>query len=239
MGGIIPKVYIGTHCYSEEILMPDVRSDFTLPAIQLPESHEWIPSPQAGVERVMLDRIGDEVAVATSLVRYAAGSTFPDHDHALGEEYIVLDGEFGDEHGRYPAGTYVRNPPGTHHAPFSDPGCVIFVKLRQFDLEDQRQCVMRLEERLPEDGWNAKELHRHKDEVVQEIVAAADVEIPLPAAAHVQEMLVLEGRILWQGQELAANGWLRVPTGSALSVVTQSPSHLFTKSRPLYRRPTR
>ena len=217
--------------------MPNVRSDFSQSAVLTPQCHEWIPSPEAGVERVMLDRVGDEVAVATSLVRYAAGSRFPDHDHALGEEYIVLAGEFGDEHGRYCAGTYVRNPPGTHHAPFSDPGCVIFVKLRQFHLEDQRQCVIRLEASVPDGGWSAKELHTYADEVVREIVAAADVEVVLPAVPHVQEMLVLEGRILWEGRELAANGWIRVPAGSALTVITRKPSRLFSKTRPIYREP--
>jgi quercetin dioxygenase-like cupin family protein len=215
--------------------MPDIRRDFSQSAVHAPESHEWIPSPQAGVERVMLDRIGDEVAVATSLVRYAKGSTFPDHDLELGEEYIVLAGEFGDEHGRYGVGTYVRNPPGTHHAPFSDPGCVIFVKLRQFDLKDQRQCVIRLDTRLPQSGWRAIELHRYAEEVLQEIVAAADVEIVLPAAGHVQEVLVLEGRIVWEGQNLSANGWIRVPAGSALTVTTLEPSRLFSKTRPIYR----
>jgi hypothetical protein len=65
-----------------------------------------------GVERMMLDRIGDEVARATSLVRYAPNSTFSPHVHGGGEEFFVLEGEFGDEHRTYPAGTYVRNPIG-------------------------------------------------------------------------------------------------------------------------------
>ncbi len=186
--------------------MPDIRSDFTQAAVQTPETHEWVASPQVGVERVLLDRVGDEVAVATTLVRYAPGSSFPGHDHALGEEYIVLEGEFADEHGRYPVGTYVRNPSGTHHAPFSDPGCVIFVKLRQFALDDQRQCVIALDSPLPGAGWDANELHRYQNEVVQEIVAAGDTEIELPAATYAQDMLVLEGQIDWQGQELGASG---------------------------------
>ncbi len=73
-----------------------VRADFDQIVHLLPEDHEWVPSPLKGVERVMLDRIGDEVAVATSIVRYAEGATFTAHEHALGEEFIVLDGEFGD-----------------------------------------------------------------------------------------------------------------------------------------------
>lgn len=92
----------------------------------------WVPSPMPGVERRMLDRIGDEVARATSLVRYAPNSIFSPHTHGGGEEFLVLEGVFQDEHGAYGPGDYIRNPPGTSHRPRSDEGCVIFVKLWQF-----------------------------------------------------------------------------------------------------------
>jgi anti-sigma factor ChrR (cupin superfamily) len=83
----------------------------------------WQMSPEPGVERKMLDRIGDEVAKATSIVRYAAGAEFARHAHDLGEEILVLDGVFSDETGHYPAGTYLMNPPGSSHTPFSKEGC--------------------------------------------------------------------------------------------------------------------
>ena len=88
----------------------------------------WSPSPMAGVERRMLDRCGAEVARATSIVRYAAGSAFERHSHGGGEEILVLDGVFQDEHGNYPAGSWLRNPPGSIHRPWSEPGCTIWVK---------------------------------------------------------------------------------------------------------------
>jgi len=214
--------------------VPDIRADLSQPAVQASDAHRWVASPQPGVARVMLDRVGDEVAVATSLVRYDAGSVFPDHVHALGEEYIVLEGEFGDEHGRYPVGAYVRNPPGSHHAPFSEPGCLIFVKLRQFDRDDQRQCVIALDTPLPAEGWQARELHRYQGELVREIVAAAGTEVSLRAAPYVQELLVIEGSVVWGNSVLNANGWVRVPTGADLTVVTRAPSRLFSKTRPIY-----
>lgn len=77
--------------------------------------YQWVSSPQGGVERVMLDRVGDEVARATSVVRYAPNSSFPFHMHAQGEEILVLSGTFSDESGHYPAGWYLRNPPGSGH----------------------------------------------------------------------------------------------------------------------------
>ena len=93
---------------------------------------DWIPRPAVGVDRRMLFRIGGEVARATSIVRYAPGSAFPRHTHSGGEEIVVLEGTFQDEHGEYPAGSYFRNPPGTSHIPASEDGCIIFVRLWQF-----------------------------------------------------------------------------------------------------------
>ena len=100
-------------------------------------SLDWIPSPLAGVERRMLERDGDEVARVTSLVRYAPASYFSPHTHTGGEEFIVLEGAFSDNHGDYPAGTYVRNPVGSRHIPRSNDGCVIFVKLWWMHPDDQ------------------------------------------------------------------------------------------------------
>ena len=106
-----------------------IRADFTQATSVSSADFEWVDSPLPGVQRVMLDRVGEEVAIATSIVRYATGSSFDAHLHGGGEEFLVLDGVFSDEHGDYPAGTYVRNPTGTRHRPFSDTGCVLFVKL--------------------------------------------------------------------------------------------------------------
>jgi anti-sigma factor ChrR (cupin superfamily) len=119
-----------------------INADFSQRVVMATNDMPWIPSPQAGVERRMLDRIGGEVARATSLVRYAGASTFPAHGHALGEEFLVVDGVFSDEHGDYPAGTYVRNPPLSRHSPRTAPGCTIFVKLRQMALSEQARLVI-------------------------------------------------------------------------------------------------
>lgn len=102
----------------------------------------WLASPIEGIDRKLLERDGDEVARATSLVRYAPHSKFTSHEHGLGEEFFVLEGVFEDEHGRYPAGTYVQNPPGSSHQPFTQTGCTLFVKLRYLDPLDQERVVI-------------------------------------------------------------------------------------------------
>jgi anti-sigma factor ChrR (cupin superfamily) len=102
----------------------------------------FISSPAGGVNRIPLEREDAESGRTTSIVEYIGGAAFQSHSHPLGEEIFVLEGIFSDENGDYPAGTYIRNPPGTSHAPFSKKGCKIFVKLNQMDLNDKNQVII-------------------------------------------------------------------------------------------------
>jgi hypothetical protein len=199
------------------------------------EEQSYVASPMAGVERILLDRVGDEVAVATSIVRYAPASHFPAHDHALGEEFIVLDGVFSDEHGDFPPFTYVRNPPGTRHTPFSEPGCTIFVKLRQFATDDLTPRCLPLNQTTPEQGVEVDTLHVHGAEQVCLIRAAAGERIALPAAFEAREGFVLQGAVGWQTdttRTLRARSWLRVPPGCPFRLQALEPSIIFAKTRP-------
>jgi anti-sigma factor ChrR (cupin superfamily) len=120
----------------------NIHSDYSQRVAIHQEALSWIPSPVPGIERRMLDRVGDEVARATSIVRYLPGSQFTKHQHELGEEILVLEGQFSDEHGDYPAGTYIKNPPGTSHAPFTETGCLLFVKLRHLHPDDLQSHII-------------------------------------------------------------------------------------------------
>ena len=120
----------------------ELNTDLSQRAVLDTRSLDWNPSPMAGVERRLLDRNGGEIARATSIVRYAPGSRFERHHHGGGEEILVLEGTLSDEQGDYPAGTYLRNPAGSSHAPFSVAGCTILVKLRQMHQADQQQLVV-------------------------------------------------------------------------------------------------
>jgi len=113
----------------------NINDDFNQRVVINHHDLPWVPSPELGVERRMLERQGNEIAKATSIVRYQAGSKFQAHQHELGEEIFVLDGTFSDQTGNYSAGTYIMNPPGSSHAPFSESGCTLFVKLRHLGSE--------------------------------------------------------------------------------------------------------
>src|SRR3954470_23096164 len=120
-----------------------IRASFEERVVVPAGEEAWVPSPAAGVERQMLDRIGDEVARATSIVRYASNAAFPEHVHGGGEEFFVLEGLFADDDGEYPAGTYVRNPVGSKHAPRAGKnGAVLLVKLHQFAPGDLKRVVV-------------------------------------------------------------------------------------------------
>ena len=115
----------------------ELNADFSKRVAMHASDIPWKASPMPGVDRRMLDRLGDEVARATTIVRYAPDSQFSSHVPTGGEEFLVLDGVFSDEHGDFPEGSYIRNPPESSHTPGSAPGTTIFVKLWQFDMADR------------------------------------------------------------------------------------------------------
>ncbi len=201
----------------------ELNADFTKPVVVNTEELEWIASPMPGVDRRMLDRIGDEVARATSLVRYVPNSKFSAHEHTGGEEFIVLDGVFQDEHGDYPVGTYVRNPPTTSHTPGSEPGCTIFVKLWQFDLDDRTQFRKNMADELeaPINGVATAQLHKDDREHVTYSHVDADKALTNSDAGGI-ELLMIGGSLIVSGEELPKGGWLRLPEGQPLDAIAGS-----------------
>lgn len=197
-----------------------INADLTAPVLLDAGAMAWVPSPAAGVDRRMLYREGAEVARATSIVRYAAGSAFPPHVHTGGEEIFVLSGTFQDEHGDYPAGSYFRNPPGTSHSPAAAEGCEIFVRLWQFRQGDAAQIVRRPGEGAPlppQPGRIAGRLlfdDGAERVVVETWAPRATVTVPNTRGL---EFLILSGRVTIDGMDLPAQGWGRLPAGHDLT----------------------
>lgn len=201
-----------------------LNADFSLRAVVHSDSLAWTPSPMPGVDRRMLDRIGAEVARATSVVRYAANSSFSAHVHDGGEEFLVLDGVFQDEHGDYPAGTYVRNPPTSTHVPRSAEGCTIFVKLWQFAPED-RTPVRIDTNKMPylpaatRPGVSLIPLFQDAREDVRLELWAPESSIDLTVAGGI-EVLVLQGAFSSGDETFVKHSWLRLPAGESLQART-------------------
>lgn len=216
-----------------------IHADFSARAIVTPSADHWVRSPESGVDRCMLDRIGDEVARATTIVRYAPGSSFPRHLHPQGEEFLVLEGIFSDEHGDYPAGTYVRNPPGSGHSPKSADGCRILVKLRQFNADDLTAVVI---DTLAPQVWTTDKpsggeclrLHRFgAEEVTLLRLAAVGKSVTFDVGHGGLEWLLVSGSIHFENSKYPAESWFRFPAGDAFElnviddcVIWQKTGHL-------------
>jgi anti-sigma factor ChrR (cupin superfamily) len=193
----------------------NIHSDLSERIVLHSDQMAWQASPIQGVERQMLDRKGGEVARATSVVRYAPNTQFISHTHDDGEEILVLDGCFSDEGGNYPAGTYLRNPPGSQHAPFSIEGCTLFVKLRQFAQTDSQE--LRLNTKASDwypglvPGLSVMPLHEH-DGVSTALVRWAPNTVFNP---HVhpggEEIFVLEGIFHDEFGAYPKGSWIRSP----------------------------
>jgi anti-sigma factor ChrR (cupin superfamily) len=220
-----------------------INADFSQHVVIRPEEQRWVPSPMPGVTRIMLDRIGAEVARATSIVRYAPGSRFSAHRHDGGEEFLVLDGVFSDEHGDYPAGTYVRNPIGSAHAPHSDEGCTIFVKLHQFEADDQ--APVRIDTRREHfqpgrvPGLSVLPLHRFGSEEVALVRWAPGTRFHAHRHWGGEEILVLEGVFSDEHGTYPAGTWLRSPHGSVHTPFSTEGCLIYVKTGhlPAERRP--
>lgn len=203
-----------------------VRADFKKREVVTPEQYNYVESPLPGVSRMMLDRQGGEVARATSIVKYAAGAGYTAHTHGGGEEIFVLEGIFSDEHGDYPAGTYIRNPPGSSHTPFSKNGCTILVKLWQFTPSDQQQMALNTTEMKWRpglvSGLSVLPLHQHDGINTALVRWAPNTQFNSHMHPGGEEIFVLEGLFRDEHGEYPAGSWLRSPRWSKHTPFTGS-----------------
>ena len=200
-----------------------INADFDQRVLLHADEIEWLASPMPGVDRRPLDRIGEEVARATSIVRYAPESHFSSHVHSGGEEFIVLGGVFQDEHGDYPAGSYVRNPPQSKHTPGSGPGTTIFVKLWQFDPGDRTHVRIDMAKTgavadAHRPGVSLTPLFKdtREDVRLEHWAPNAEIELDIDGGA---EFLLLEGSASENGDALRKHSWLRLPDGAKLQAM--------------------
>jgi len=214
-----------------------INDDLSKPVIVHAAKLDWVKSPAAGVDRRMLYRVGGEVARATSIVRYAPGSAFPRHVHSRGEEILVLEGTFQDEHGDYPAGSYFRNPPGTSHEPAAADGCTIFVRLWQFRVGDETQIVRQPGEGvaapLRQGAIAARILFDDGAEQVAIEDWRSDTTVTVDNERGL-EFILLSGGASVNGEELAAQSWGRLPAGQVLTAtVGAQGARIWLKDAPL------
>lgn len=199
-----------------------INADFLCRAELAPEHYQWVQSPQNGVERVMLDRVGAEKARATSIVRYAPQSNFPHHLHPGGEEILVLSGTFSADNSDYPAGWYLRNPPTSGHQPYSHEGAVIFVKLWQMTADEANHVAIDTNDAV---NWQAQgdrdACHLYSDareQVSLQRINAGEI-LFADKITGGAELLVIEGALIDAEQTYQHGGWIRLPVDAASEIV--------------------
>ena len=193
-----------------------INADFDERIVIEPSNYNWVNSPMKGVNRMMLDRIGDEAARATSIVRYEPFSEFSSHTHEGGEEFLVLDGVFSDEHHSYGKGCYVRNPIGTFHTPkVGKEGATIFVKLQQFKVDDIEEKVIDTTNQPwlqgLVDGLTVMPLHEFETEHVALVRWAPNTQFTSHQHWGGEEILVLAGTFYDEYGSYPTGTWLRSP----------------------------
>lgn len=177
-------------------------------------SMTWQPSPSAGVLRKPLERSAPETGHVSSIVRYEPGSSFSEHQHPIGEEIFVLDGVFSDETGDFGKGSYIRNPPGSAHTPFSQSGCDIFVKLNQFHENDQKQ--VRIDTQNTDwlqgmGGLQVMPLHEFEGEHVALVKWPVGEKFQPHRHFGGEEILVLSGVFQDEHGQYPKHTWIRSP----------------------------
>ncbi|MFO7285644.1 MAG: cupin domain-containing protein [Gammaproteobacteria bacterium] len=216
--------------------MTSINGDLSVIALADTRSMEWTPSPSRTVWRKRVHLVGPpESGQVTSVVRYEPGATFPAHGHPDGEEILVLEGVFSDEHGDWPAGTYLLNPDGFRHAPFSREGCTLLVKLRQFPGRDRMHVAIRTDslpwQSGPAPGIEIKPLYAQADysDTVQLERWAAGAELGTLVHPEGAEIFVLEGAFTDEHGRHGMHAWLRLPRGGAHTPATETGCTLYIK----------
>jgi anti-sigma factor ChrR (cupin superfamily) len=198
-----------------------LNGDLSVRASADTASMDWMPSPSGTVWRKRVHLVGaPESGQVTSIVRYEPESSFPAHDHPEGEEILVLDGVFSDEHGDWPAGTYLLNPEGFRHAPYSKDGCLLFVKLRQFPGRDRQHVVIDTSDLEwqpgPRPGISLKPLYAQRGytDTMRLERWQPGVDPGVASYEHGAELFVLEGSFSDDEGEYGKGSWLRLPSGA-------------------------
>jgi hypothetical protein len=194
----------------------------------------WSASPSGTVWRKRLHRVGpEESGQVTTVVRFEPGATFASHDHPDGEEILVLDGVFSDEQGDFGKGSYLLNPEGFRHAPFSREGCTLFVKLRQYPGRNRperhldtagipwetqgpgvRSQALFNDEGFPDSTW----LEEWQGGHVREFSGEGGVEI-----------FLIEGTAECREGLFGPGDWLRFPAGRAVEISARTAVRAYVK----------
>ncbi len=211
----------------------NLNMDFEQRIVIQTNQMDWQSSPSELVFRKALARANQESGHATSLVKYSKGSSFNKHEHPNGEEILVLDGVFSDEKGDYPKGTYIRNPPGTSHSPFSEEGCTLLVKLSQFEKTDKQQIIidtLKTSWQQGIGGLQVMPLHTHIHENTALVMWPKNEQFHTHNHFGGEEIYVISGQFQDQFGIYPKGTWIRSPHNSQHTVFVEEKTLIWVKT---------
>ncbi len=190
------------------------------PTIVRARERAWAASPSPQVWRKRYHHSGrEEAGQVSSLVRYDPGAEFREHDHPDGEEILVLDGTFSDQRGDFPAGSYLLSGQGFRHRPFSDVGCLLFVRLRQYPGSGRQSLAFDALsgpwESAGIPGVQRRQLYRSESypEEMWLTRVAPNTSVPVVELPDGEEIFVVSGGFEDEYGLFEAHDWLRFPPG--------------------------
>ena len=212
--------------------MPQINADFSRFSVAHIDSMKWVQSPAAGVWRKRVYMDGPvEGGKVTSLVRYDAGARFPEHGHPGGEEILVLEGIFSDQHGHFGKGWHLLNPSDSRHESYSENGCLVLVKLRQYSGKDTiHQDTGNLDWKHGEtNGVSSKLLYENRvpEMSIRLVRIEKTVAAPFQAFSGGQEIYVVDGSFEDEFGVHRSGSWLRYPPDGGHRLTSQSGCMLY------------
>ncbi len=217
--------------------MSDLHGDRKKAVVINTNQMDWQESPAPGVWRKRLELRGDsEKGMVTSIVRFDPGCGFPMHDHPMGEEVLVLEGDFSDHSGTCNKGTFTLLPTGSRHAPSTQNGCTLFVKLCQYAGEGRPTVKIDTtsdeEWETTQPGRRKRDLFNHPDYPENIRLSRLDPGTRIDMHSHDggEEVFVIEGELYDDDGRYPAGTWMRFPDGSSHAPATDTGCLLFVKT---------
>jgi hypothetical protein len=213
----------------------EVNVDFNIPVSVETKLIDWQMSSINGNNKKYFERFERTKYYITVLIQFPAGRTFRKFGHEGGMELLVLSGVFSDSDGDYGAGSYVRNPAGTYHQPFTSNGCTVLLKLGRFQPMDRKRVVidtMNSAHRwLPvaDPGVSRLALHHFSEEDIYLYRIRSECWITFKHENHGLELFICNGSISVKGDLYVPGDWLRYPVGSKVKVSAVGDVCLYVK----------
>jgi anti-sigma factor ChrR (cupin superfamily) len=226
--------------YSELFWQPQtINTNLLIRSVELSTKQNWYQTNSTGIWFCCFESdLEIQEHPVTMLTRFDPGGFFEHHNHVGGEEILVLRGTFRDERGTHPPGTYMLNSEGFEHQPYSDEGCLTFVKLQQYGGKNRSD----VKTNIYDSPWQPSLLPQVRIKSLYQQPAYPEriwieswrsgTQLSNLVEAEVKEILVIKGTLQDESMVYPADSWLRYPPGHHYNLASETGCLLYVKTYP-------